>query len=402
MKSSNIIFASILSIGSGQVAAVGLHVYLAKQVHLVDYADYVQWAAVLVISQVIATLRLELLTNQIMDQDEQIRHFKNSIMLSVLVSILLLAGLLLINLIDQKVSYFFIGSFVVALQCQAVITHGQSLLVAREELSRLAILRFLTYFTVPVVQIAIFMTFNATNAMILGHVIASAASATILLPYLGKKVIGGATLWAFALRNMRHMAYATPSALINTLSRQLPLLLIGQVGGDRQTALFGLSIRVVGAPLGILGIGMVDIYKVSVRRFQQNRNTATFKLGFMFSVIGSATVGVIVVNFAQLLVSMFMDTAWVGLDETIILLLPLFLMRFVTSPMSYMMVVTSRQNWDIMWQISWLLTVVSVFFFSTGYEATLVIYSIAGVVFYAVYGVISYLSYLKFLEARDW
>lgn len=376
-----------------------LHVYLAKQVHLVDYADYVQWVAVLVITQVISTFRLELLTNQIADRDEQIGHFKNSVTLSVLVSILLLAGLLLVNLIDQKVSYFFIMMLVVAVQCQAVITHGQSLLLAREEMSRLALLRFLIYFTVPTVQIAVFRTFSTPNAMVLGHVIASVGCTVILLPHLGMKVVRGKTLMAFVQNNMRHMIYATPSALINTLSRQLPLLLIGQVGGDRQTALFGLATRVVGAPLGIIGIGIFDIYKISVQRFQQSRKTATFKFGLIFSVTASVGVGLIVVNFVQLAVATFLDLAWVGLDETILLLLPLFLVRFVTSPMSYMMVVSSRQNWDMAWQVAWLFTVVSVFSFSSGYELTLVVYSIAGVICYTVYGMISYLSYRKFIEA---
>lgn len=401
MKSLKIVSASILSIGFGQVAAIVLHVYLARHIPLVDYADYVKWVAVLVISQVIVTLRLELLTNQIMDRDAQLRHFKNSTLLSLLVSGVLLIGFVLVNAIDQKVSSLFVLSLVVAGQSQAVITHGQGLLLAREELSRLAVLRFLTYLAVPVVQIIIFMGFESPNAMVVGHVVASMGCAALLLRYFGLPAGPSMPVWDFLQNNLRHMSYATPGALINTLSRQLPLLLIGQVGGDQQTALFGLAVRVIGAPLGIVGIGIVDIYKVSIRRLQQSGSTAMFTFGFVFSVLASVATGLAVVAFAPMAVARFMDAAWAGLDETIILLLPLFLMRFVTSPMSYMMVVAERQNWDMIWQLVWLLTVLGVFHLTAGYDTTLTYYSTAGTVLYGLYGVLSYVCYRKLLRRSE-
>ena len=81
---------------------------------------------------------------------------------------------------------------------------------------------------------------------------------------------------------------------------------------------------------------------------------------------------------------------WSTSAQIAILLLPMFAMRLIASPLSYIVYIADRQQVDLMWQILLAITTVLVFLTSDGFLAIIQNYALAYAALYIIYLYISY------------
>ena len=72
------------------------------------------------------------------------------------------------------------------------------------------------------------------------------------------------------------------------------------------------------------------------------------------------------------------------------ILLPLFALRFVASPLSYVFYVAEKQHVDLLWQLCLLATTMSALLLPSGYRETLLSYAVGYGFLYVVYIALSY------------
>ncbi|HFT1880854.1 TPA: lipopolysaccharide biosynthesis protein, partial [Pseudomonas aeruginosa] len=77
--------------------------------------------------------------------------------------------------------------------------------------------------------------------------------------------------------------------------------------------------------------------------------------------------------------------AWAESGRYAVLMVPLFYMRFVVSPLSYTIYIAQRQSMDLLWQLALLLLTFICFTLPDSVDSVLWFYSIAYAVMYFVY-----------------
>lgn len=155
----------------------------------------------------------------------------------------------------------------------------------------------------------------------------------------------------------KHQAFwrlALPADLLGALVAQLPLLLIGATYGIAAAGLFGLTQRMMAAPVSLVAASVLEVFKLqSVLEFEQHGHCGrayahTCKVLVLLG-IGPA---VFMCAFAPAVFAWLFGAAWRSAGEFAQLMVPLYFLNFVASPLSYVFYVVGKQKVELVWQVS--------------------------------------------------
>ena len=82
--------------------------------------------------------------------------------------------------------------------------------------------------------------------------------------------------------------------------------------------------------------------------------------------------------------------AWKDAGTIAVWLMPLFALRFMASPLSYVFYIANKQGVELIWQCILLITTVASFTFSASFEQSIDFYVVGYGALYVVYLVLSY------------
>ena len=129
-----------------------------------------------------------------------------------------------------------------------------------------------------------------------------------------------------------------PADSINMIAAQLPILIIATRFGAEIAGLLAMTIRVLGAPLGLLGRAVLDVFKRHAASSFRERGECESEYIKTFKVLMRSSI--VLAIFLSLLSEPFFAFAfgeqWELSGTIAVWLLPLFALRFVASPLSYM------------------------------------------------------------------
>lgn len=208
----------------------------------------------------------------------------------------------------------------------------------------------------------------------------------------GRLIEGRRTLFAFWWRFRRFPMFALPADTVNTAAVQLPLTILASRFGAEIAGYVALAFRVLGAPISLMGTAVLDVFK---RRASESwRAIGSCRGPYVETLMVLATgslIATVVFWFAgeQLFVLAF-GPQWHGAGAAAVILLPLFALRFVASPLSFTFYISEKQHVDLIWQVGLLtmtLTTLTVF---PHYESTLSAYAFGYGFFYLIYVVLTY------------
>jgi O-antigen/teichoic acid export membrane protein len=199
-------------------------------------------------------------------------------------------------------------------------------------------------------------------------------------------------LKAFWVIHRRFPLFALPADFINTAAGQLPLLMIASKFGADASGLFALTVRVLGAPIGLLGAAVLDVFKRSAATSYRERGSCrddyvrTFRL---LAALGAVLALGVMLVAEPVFVLAFGET-WRQAGVIAIWLMPMFAMRFVASPLSYVFYIAGKQQVDLMWQCALLAMTLAAFMLPGSFEASIKAYAVGYACLYVVYLVLSY------------
>ena len=224
-------------------------------------------------------------------------------------------------------------------------------------------------FTTVLVSIALGLLLEAKAlALIIGYVAGQFLSITILVPSLGKyfqhfKQVTAGSIRAAAARYRNFALVSVPSDFINTLTNQLPVFFIMYFFTEAILGQYNLTFRAAYAPLMILGVAILDVFKErAAREFAAKGNCRSLflKTARTLAMI-STPILVVVYPFAPALFAFVFGQEWRQAGEFAQILIPLFIIRFVVSPLSYMVYIAEKQIYDLIWQLGLLVVVFASF-----------------------------------------
>lgn len=174
----------------------------------------------------------------------------------------------------------------------------------------------------------------------------------------------GAQWRATFLRYRRFPLVLAPSALLNLAAQHVPVLALGYVYGLYEAGLYALVVRVCGAPLGLIGQAVSQVYASEFRLYLQDSNGALVRKyrAMLLRLLG---IGMIVVGLLTLVMNLWgtrlFGERWANIGTVTLLVSPMLLLDFATTPISMTMSYIGRERTQLIWDAGRLLAIFVVF-----------------------------------------
>ena len=290
--------------------------------------------------------------------------------------------------------------FIPATLIAATIQTWQAWAAAEGLYRKLAWIRIAQALGVAIGQIAlgVFATPTAVEMSIgyVGGVIAGLCVAVYTMPIklsfsmnISKFLYTLKTHWAYY---RRFPLFSLPADTINTVAGQIPLLIIASEFGAEASGLYALTTRILGAPIGLLGTAVLDVFKrsaaVSYREKGHCRNEYLHTLWIL--TMGGVLLTLGVIFMAEPLFVFAFGEPWRKAGIISVWLMPMFALRFIASPLSYVFYIANKQNIDLIWQCALLGMTLIAFLLTSSFEQSVKMYAIGYSFLYMVYLALSY------------
>lgn len=252
--------------------------------------------------------------------------------------------------------------------------------------------------TIAATQIAAGLYSPSPLTLSIGHVLGTLCGVAIAMRTL--RTPSGAeslSLNLAAMRshwrmNWRFPMFAVPSDLVNAASAQLPLLLIAARFGDAAGGAYALAYRTLGLPLAVVGSAVLDVFKQRAGAQFRSEGNCRAEYGRTFRLLAPAAVFVAVGGFfvAEPAIVFAFGSDWREAGRLARWLTPLFALRIVASPLSYVFYLARAQHLDLVWQSVLLAATWVTLSSGASLRSAVTAYAVAYASLYAVYLLLSY------------
>ncbi|NRB64997.1 MAG: oligosaccharide flippase family protein [Saprospiraceae bacterium] len=170
---------------------------------------------------------------------------------------------------------------------------------------------------------------------------------------LSKKGITSARLIFIFKRYVDYPRLVFPGSFVNFVTVYMPIYVVSFLFGAAQAGYYSLAIRVAGVPTSLVGRSIGEVYRV--RANEEIKEKGNFKNIFM--KVASASLLISVIGFSILFIfslPLFELVFGEGWDEAayyVQLLIPMFILQFVTAPIGYSLMLANWQKQEFYWQI---------------------------------------------------
>lgn len=219
--------------------------------------------------------------------------------------------------------------------------------------------KFVLGFATMVFQIGIGMTkpgaIGFIIANLLGLLLASMLVSTLFVSRLRQLrprfTLGSAR--AQFVRHYRLTVWTMPSSLINSLSQFLPDLLINRFFGSALLGQYSLAVRMLNMPITFLSASIQDFFRqqASSEFNDDGHCKSSFWRFFALTAMGALLLIIPVILLVPYVFPIIFGTQWTDAGTLIQAVAFLTIVRFVSSPLSYVWIIRNQQRLDFLWQL---------------------------------------------------
>ena len=385
---------------AAQLVPIAGSVVIARLYAPAEFGIFSAWLGVVMFLGVILSARFE--TALAIEEDGEPRRLG---MLSTLATIALssaLAVLILLAalwLLPNDLLPFTPVMWATLLPAGALVAIAQawqSWAAAEGEYRQLTSMRIVQASTVTLAQIIAGFYYAHADALATAYALGIALGifqAQWIMP-LGKFPHGGAqsTVRKFWLRHRRLPQFSLLADSLNSLAAQMPVLLIAARFGAEVAGLLAMTLRIMGAPIGLLGKSVLDVFKRQAALSYRTRGECRAEYIETFKILSGLSIicGLVLFFTSEEIFAKAFGEAWRQSGVIAIWLLPLFALRFVASPLSYMFYIAEKQHLDLIWQIALLVATYFCLTATSSSSNAIKAYAIAYSALYIIYIKISY------------
>lgn len=143
----------------------------------------------------------------------------------------------------------------------------------------------------------------------------------------------------------RFPRYSVLEVLCNNLGIQLPILIIATYSMGPEAGLLFLAMRLVGAPMTIIGSSFSSVYFSEAPQYKRDGNLVVETVSLVKRISRFVVLPFLAAApFAVKLLPKFIDSEWDSLGPIILMMLPWYSFRLIASPISMVMHVQMRQK----------------------------------------------------------
>ena len=192
-----------------------------------------------------------------------------------------------------------------------------------------------------------------TAGLLVGDVLGRLTAAAVLVAEIWRhdrahlRAVRWERMRAVALRYRRFPLLSGPSAILGSITAQLPTLLLAAFYGPVIAGLYYLSYRILGLPMGLVGEAIANVYYGELARLARLPGAPLLTV-FRRTTIRLAAIGTPPIALLAILGPAVFGWAfgreWEGTGEIVRLLAPMLVLQFVSSPLGSTLDVLERQD----------------------------------------------------------
>lgn len=196
----------------------------------------------------------------------------------------------------------------------------------------------------------------------------------------------------YLIRYKNFPKFSLPADAVNSAAAQLPVLIVAYRFGADVAGFLALTMRVLGAPIGLVGKAVLDVFKKqAVDDINSIGNCKKLYVNtFMVLSLASLFLVVCTIYLGEYIFETAFGREWKESGLMAIWLLPMFALRFVASPLSYMVYIVEKQHVDLLWQVGLMFVTALTLLSFSSYQDTLIYYALAYALMYCIYLFMSY------------
>ena len=156
----------------------------------------------------------------------------------------------------------------------------------------------------------------------------------------------------FSIKYLNFAKFYIPGQFINTLTGQLPILMLTYKFGIYEVGLFSLTERVLGVPLTFLGNSFKDVFKQrAAEEYRTTGNCLDIYKKTMYALLGLSIIPFVLLFIgAPFLFTWVFGSEWYEAGVYARILCLMYLINFLCLPTSWMFVIAEKQKLELIWQ----------------------------------------------------
>ncbi|SFW63493.1 oligosaccharide flippase family protein [Pseudomonas sp. NFACC04-2] len=379
-----------------QLITIGVTLLLVRLYSPAEMGDFSAWLSFATIFAVMVTGRYELAIFATKAENDFHAVIKLVLLLTLSITILVAGGLVLaapfMDALPAVVGDYWLALAIVSLGLGAnklVL----SLLTFQQSFNRLGGARISLAACVAVAQVSAAYLLGGVSGLIYGQLFGVIVATALAAIWVGKPLIVAcaATPWRAvrqsAVKYINFPKFSLPADLINTVASQIPIVLLAAKFGGESAGWFALTLKIMGAPISLLAASVLDVFKEQAARDYRETGSCrgifikTFKLLAVLALPPFVAFWFV----GEWAFSFIFGAAWAESGRYAVLMIPLFYMRFVVSPLSYTIYIAQRQNLDLVWQLTLLALTFACFTLPDTVDSVLWFYSMGYAIMYFIY-----------------
>jgi O-antigen/teichoic acid export membrane protein len=268
----------------------------------------------------------------------------------------------------------------------------------RREYKAMAGSRIAQWSVTTIFQLALGFWIGGTAlALILGFVAGLAAGLGVLLHRvkvhrLPWHASSRECLLAHARRFRDFPIFSLPADFIGNIANQAPVFLLNSYFGTGVVGLYNVTSRMLSAPVTLIATSINQVGQERAARYFAERGEChdiyvrTLRTLFLLAIVPSLVLFLVIPDaFAFIL-----GPRWREAGEYARIMVPLFFLRFMASPLSFVFYIAEKQRYDLAWQVGLLVVTagtiaiggvagdpkLAILLYTVGYSAMYIVYLI--------------------------
>jgi O-antigen/teichoic acid export membrane protein len=364
--------AAIISLGTGiaQIIPFIALPILTRLYGLQAFGEFTLYFSVVSITSIFLTLQMEQII-VISKTREEAQRNTNGIILQMIFIMSLVYFIFWVQ--DAATSWIMLDNIYIYLIPASALASATtivqiSLLLWNENYKIIAltkVMNAISYILFSCVLGLLFSEKQSINGLILGWSLAQMLVAFIL--------------WQILLGNRYHMRpqlvlsnykkykdiiiFNFPSTLADRGSQETPNISIPKLYGLQEVGIYGMVVRLLGAPISLFGLAIYQVLLKQVASLVNEDKSIASSLIKSFILLLFLALGV-TLAFSLITPDIYafvLGEQWRGLSEIVVILLPMFFMKILVSPLSSVLIPLRKLRPLAIWQFSYLAVIISVF-----------------------------------------
>ena len=203
-----------------------------------------------------------------------------------------------------------------------------------------------------------------SGGMIIGTIIGQGLTSLMFLGQAGKedwmlrRDVSWARMRSLMIRYKKFPLFSIPADMVNAVSSQMPVFIMSIFFGPAVVGFFSLTQRVLWAPTSVVAAAFSDVFKQQASRdinAMQNCRRLWLKTAAQLATIVILP-GIVLALWGPQLFGLVFGERWAEAGKYARVMVPMFCLSLVASPLSGTLYVAEKQHADLLWQIGLLVS----------------------------------------------